>query len=366
MVDGAPAVGAEVLLLRGSDLGRGGTVRTSRDGTFAQPASLAGEDHVFAVAVVGGTARAGSGPIDLRAPKPVKLTVPPSARFEGKVVDADGTAVDAHVSLHVPWRFMDGCNRSGFVPTILPGHYYRTLDGGTFSFSGSDSGQCLIWAVPVDAGLPPGRVAVRPGEAIVVVLGHGLQQSVHAVGAVAEMRTGRALQDVDIEVVRAQGMPAIGTLEGRSRPDGTFELRGIAPGRFHLRFSRKGYAFHRTAMAVHEAGELPLNVELLAARLVRVQVVDPSGLGLRDLYVEVRDAAGRIVELQDEGGRWQADAVATDGNGRADLRGVPAEQIRIVVRDAGVSGPGDAILGELAVDLVRPPTGLLQVRAVRR
>ena len=107
--------------------------------------------------------------------------------------------------------------------------------------------------------------------------------------------------------------------------DGSFELRNLTAGPGHITVTAKGFAPEREAVTV-DAAEPRLNIQLQPGTLLRLQVVDITGLPLR--HVDVRLQAWRGNNSLDWGG-------PTDDQGRIEWNSAPVDQMDIYAGKEG-------------------------------
>ena len=165
-------------------------------------------------------------------------------------------------------------------------------------------------------------------------------------GIVVDAKTGRPLGGVDVYAVKDQ--PSLSPLVDRfrglfqqgmfvdtraprrelghtvSNPDGTFELKGLTPGRMFLDGRSDGW-FVRTPVSTRLAeGQIKAGVELRASPGGRVRgiVLGADGAPAGGANVSVRPGLNAFLgQLTDRQYRW-LDTIA-DENGRFDIPGVP-------------------------------------------
>ncbi|MFN3242877.1 MAG: carboxypeptidase regulatory-like domain-containing protein [Planctomycetota bacterium] len=288
------------------------------------------------------------------------LWVPPSDRITGTVVDADGRPV-AGVQVHTdkpympmgmrPWRVIEGemppatfqveTDASGRfeLPAALPGtHRLRANHRGV-----------------------TGSVRARSDErGVVLRLGTHLGGSVTFSGQLTDRRTGDPIAKARLQVMRvkrsAGGYSATGVANAITDAQGRYEVQGLDVGRFSFSATPDGYARHSVAERDYQAGAHIVDLTLIPARSLRVQVVLPDGSPAKGAKVRARDGDGRAVEMPGRL-RMMGKEVAVDARGIAELRRLPAAPVTLTaVR-------GDFVpAGSVEVDLTAAAPELVTIR----
>jgi hypothetical protein len=338
---GGPVDRVKVQALLGRDLEPEACVTADASGSFEVEVERTAASVAFLIVERSGFARAGVGPIPLaKPPLSVDVVLEPELSLSGIVVDELGRPASAVIDLRPPWTFFrplagaQPAARTGFLdrPVGIESFYAYAAEDGRFRIEGIAPGEHELWIEPDDPLLPPARVVARAGEEDVrIVLGKGLEDLFAIWGTVRDGLTGMPVAGVSVV---AGSTVSAARREGRSRtdPEGRFRIAGCTPGaRLAVGVDADGYAYFQTEPRVFLARDLPLALEILPARTLRLLVVDLRGEPLAGIYVSAADAKGRAIELRDAWGHRDEEVAVTDLAGRVDLRGLPGSEIAAIV-----------------------------------
>ncbi len=237
------------------------------------------------------------------------LTLPPSRRISGRVVDAVSREPIAGA-----WVWFAGdYQRSGAGGT----YSLRLPSAGPTSFAAAASGY-LLRRVEVAAGTGAGArsVALVPARALVgrVISGDGEAVS----GAEVVARPDRMSA-----VIRRQLRDLVSVawvtepIEVRSRRDGRFRIEGLTPEvGYELRVSRRGFAPRRLVAPTPAAGEPPPEVEIMlgAGATVSGRVLDAER-PVAGAEVTLFVPHGQRTPTRDRFGRFEPEGTTTGVDG---------------------------------------------------
>jgi hypothetical protein len=130
-------------------------------------------------------------------------------------------------------------------------------------------------------------------------------------------------------------------------------LGGLPREPLRLVLRKIGYTIVERAPIAPDTGSL--EVTLVESRFVPLRVLDADGRPAADVVLGVEAADGRRVILQDQYGNHDGEEAATDRAGRADLRGVPAAAVTLVVVQ-------DERLLTFELDVRDPPRAMIEIR----
>jgi Carboxypeptidase regulatory-like domain len=368
--DGSP-LRAMVELVTWPDSGSGSGTACDEQGRFEVKAWSS--RPLYLRASLEGYAWGMVGPID---PELIKgellINLYPARRIAGRVVNTAGDPVDCFVHLYrssqqvTPVHNPPDPNR-----TLLESSVDLVGTGltGAFDFDGVTGGEQELWVLPRDRLQPPARLRTRGGqEDLVIVLGDGLAGSATLRGACRDALTGEPIDGVRIEFVR-EDQPVL--QRGLSDGAGDFRVRGLTPGAYELRAQleqgdARTYAFLEVGEIELKPGDNTLDLELLPARQLHLYLLEVDGTPLVDAYLNVLDPQGATVELQDRYGNLDGINASSDANGRADLRGLPAGKVELLVwRSELAEEAGEDPDGRFEIDLTRPLRQLTEVSLSR-
>ncbi len=315
---------ADVQVYTTPDLDRGSESGTQEQGRLVL--ELEPQVRVCIGARRHGFASAMAGPIELHAgEQAVALRLLPSLVVSGRVVDAAGNGLPAHVVLHRPAGALRGLAEG--LPEILG--EAPTADGldivdGNFEFRDCGPGEHEVWVFP-DGGELPAKKRVLPGAPITVVPGEGLTGLHVVLGIVRDAVTQAPVEGVQLNVATA--------VTYRSpRSDAGGHFRFVAPpGELQIRAVRRGYAVYMSPPSVVGDGPLVVDILLPPSPLRFLRVLDAAGRPVIDGEVAVLGAAGEPIDLLDEDGYYDGTSQSTDPAGRVDLRGAPGGRLRVRV-----------------------------------
>ncbi|MEM7050139.1 MAG: carboxypeptidase regulatory-like domain-containing protein [Acidobacteriota bacterium] len=262
----------------------------------------------------------------------VTRQLPPVSRFQGTVSRRDGRERLANALV---WS------------VALPALAVRTNARGEFAFPPLPVGAPFFRATAAGSLARTVRTTLEAGiparQAIV------LQPATRIAGRVTGRQEALAGALVELEP-RAAGAAA---LRWRTASDGRFSLPGLDPAAgYRLTVSKDGYGSEQLAFEPlqHRADRTALSVVLAAEQMAVGQVVDGRGRGI----------AGARVGWSDRR-RRQAAPVASDREGRFELRDLTAGPITLQVEAAGFApallrgvelraGNGPIALGTIALE----------------
>ncbi|HET6231496.1 MAG TPA: TonB-dependent receptor [Longimicrobiaceae bacterium] len=190
-------------------------------------------------------------------------------------------------------------------------------------------------AAQTPAGPPPG--ARTPPSA-------GAQQAAGGLirGTVVDATTGRPVASASIAVRSARDSSLV--TGAVTRPDGSFRIEGVRPGRYYVRVSSLGYtsALRSDVAVAPDAPQADLGTVRLAAGAVQLQAITATGeraaVSLapdRNTY-QARDIAATGGTASDV--LRNVPSIEVDGDGKVSLRGDPNVAVQINGRAAPMSG----------------------------
>jgi len=335
------------------------SARTGADGRFALAGLQHEVPHVLVVAAEGlgrvlvdvVPPAAAGGEVDLG-----DVVLREGRAIDGVAVDGDGAPIaGALVSLS------DGSDDAEHTARILRANVTvldprRTDDLGRFRFTDLAAGPYRLILVIPDAPSTP----VDPSITLVLppdrdVTGVKLQAGFDRTATIAVVdERGIALAGF---VVRTSGYLAesgpsyLMSLTGRTGDDGRLTLRGLSarPTWFHVdpHWTQKGF-FGATVGPVVPAGqEVRVTVKRAAAGADEVAAEEPTGEPSpagRTLTVVVLDSAGGAMAGVRVGPvRGPGKPATTDAAGRAEITGLPAEDVTIAVSSSDAWAPARAL-----------------------
>lgn len=267
-----------------------------------------------------GCAPAIVGPFDLDASiREVRIELPLAMSLAGVVLDEQGALAPATVLLQRPSGALQqlGAGVRPFLNGVQPNSVLQTGAEARFHFDDCQSGDHELWAYPTAGGWP-GRVRARPGDAVCIVLGRGLEDLVLVTATVREATTRAPLAGASVDCAEAQIVWGIPT-------DGAGSCRFVAPaGALQVRALARDHAVARVDVAAARPGRLALEVLLAPSPVLFLRVVDRSGQPLAGVAVQVLDAARQPIELLDPEGNSRGKVEVCDRVGEANVRGAPA------------------------------------------
>jgi hypothetical protein len=266
------------------------------------------------------------GPIELTpGDQEVTLQLRRPLAVRGVLVDAEGKPVKGTVCLRRPAEALR--DLADGVPEILPrsgnGDSLVTGDDGMFSFETLGPGEHELWAV-AEAGGWPARRRVRGGEQVTLRMGEGTEGLVMWKVQVTDAATGATFSEVDLQVTGAVSQP--------SRPAAGAPIQVVVrPGDLAVRGRARDHVV-RTEKVRVDGPDAPLfELKLLPSPLRFLRVVDESGAPVARAQLSALDARGEAIDLLDAWGneQWME---ATDGHGRAVVRGLPIGALKVSVK----------------------------------
>lgn len=341
--NGGTPLPAEIAVFHGSDLEWASVGRTDVAGRFEIDLDSRETDPVFILAREPGFGSAGVGPIDLdRLPTSIDLVLRPERIISGIVVGPDGAELATRVSIHpssgifaplspaatpAPERFLD------MIEPVL-GSDGEAREDGSFVFRDLSEGWYEIWARAQDEslGLPPACVVAKAGERnLRIVLGSGLERFVALSGVIREAGTARPVAGARVAAGLARG-GVWRSADVFSGEDGSYSIPGCPTEALLLYVDAPEHAIFASQIGPFSPGTREMDVDLPPARTLRLLALDSSGAPFSGLFVSAADAHGKPIALRDAAGHSaDEDPMLTDLAGRADLHGLPAAAVVVVV-----------------------------------
>ena len=224
---------------------------------------------------------------------------------------------------------------------------------GDFHFHGLPDASLEVWFG--QRRRPLARTLAHSGETEVLLIpGQGMEAFAQVDLLVRERLSGRPVLRYYLAWSReVDGLREVLPLVQVRAQDGQYRQVGLPPGEWSLLvWAPQGYTTVEIPPRHFSAGPATLEVDLLAARSLKVQLVDVSGQAIPGAEIQVQDARGHLL-LQ--GGRLGVDAsqwTSTDTRGRVTLSQVPLEETyRLVCRFAGTTQefalPSSSVEGEM-------------------
>lgn len=277
------------------------------------------------------------GPFEVAAvPNRIEFNLQAGSELRGRVVDRNGHPVAAVLGLYPSKSWLDpsGAGEPGeleFLPRSLFDGRRTTGPAGEFSFESLDGGAWELWAWPEDGRGPPARRVVRGGVEVVLRLGDGLESLAALEGRVFDALTRGSIEGARVGVRPLGPSGAQPMTEGVSDGEGRIRVDGLAPGTYSFLLEAKGYAFGESGPFPLTTGATEVELPMLPARVLRLELRDRGGRPLAGWEVRAFDGAGRGIGLQDGYGGWAGEVERTDAAGRVELAGLPRAEVTVLV-----------------------------------
>lgn len=280
------------------------------------------------------------------------IRLEPPRRIAGRVVDGDGQPLaSVAVSIAGDRRIDPGYLFEG-VPTWEWAHDIEdttTGHDGSFAFDRLYDGDFELQVESPD-GQRRRRQTVRSGASrLEIQLDDSTAEVVTLRGRATDATTGEPLQALRLTVWRRMGASSTGRTHDVSTDNGAYELTGLAPGDFVLSAVAAGFATVRVPERTFASGTHTVDIAAYPVRQLDIEVRDTDGVALPG-SVSARDAEGKPLWI--ETGLHGASTSRSLRDGRAELIGLPAMRVTVVVAVAGVATPIERI-----VDLIEPLRG---------
>lgn len=335
--DGSPIQGQVLMISDWRTSGESSGDRTDPQGRFEVALGARGK---YLRAQAPGHCWTTVGPLNRAAlPDLLEIRLEPLRDIHGTVVDESGRAAMATVVMRRGGTsvrsVVPSATEPAFLDDALAEDRIGTGPDGAFRFLGIPEGPHELWAYPENRALPPGRAVVRGGETDVqLILGANLEDTVTIRGRVHDALSGDPLPGVAVYARPAEGTLSMGG-SGLSDEEGRFSLIGHPPGQLGLWVeppaeTARHHAFLTVPPESFSAGEHERDLALHPARTLHLSVVAADGSPLWGVEINVLDAVGVEVGLQDANGRNDGSSAHSDANGRVDLRGLPAAKITLL------------------------------------
>lgn len=328
--DGTPTSG-EVMVHETPDLVYGSKVQTQYKQGHTAIVEREAKGKVCVSAWVYRYPIAVAGPIELTVGEhEVVLQLERPQSIRGRVVDADGKPVKAHVNVLRPAGVFQRLTEG--VPAILPhsanGDTLGTLDDGAFWFEHLGAGEHEL-QVRADRFGWPGSKRVQPGEQdIVVRLGDGIEHLAKVEGRITRAGTDAgAAGEVWLKSEPYTNHVYVGA-------DGRFRITA-PPGRYTLEAVSLRCAYMRQGPRDLAAGFATWDLVATSCEPLFVRVTDAAGAPVKDVEVMAFDAEGNELNLVDAMGRPEYGAPETSKTGRIGLGGLPDVAIKLVFEKDG-------------------------------
>ncbi|HEX6812726.1 MAG TPA: carboxypeptidase-like regulatory domain-containing protein [Planctomycetota bacterium] len=269
-----------------------------------------------------------AGPIELTAGEhEVVLQFTRPMTIRGRVVDEHGNPAKAHVSLLRPAGVLRALGPD--VPEILAssatGDLRGTTDDGAFVFDDVGAGEHVLSVSPEQTGWPA-HVRVQPGDQDVVVrLGDGIGDRVRIEGRVTLSTTGAPVAGATVK-----WCSDVSTDENRTDADGRYRATA-PPGLLHFTVMARRCAWIESEPAAFAPGLHTRDIVVSPSEPLFVRVRDEADRVPR-LEVLAFDTKGREIPFLDHDGNYNDSIVHLDGNGRAELGGLPHAPLRLRLR----------------------------------
>jgi hypothetical protein len=266
-----------------------------------------------------------AGPIDLTpGDHDVRLRFAAPQRVTGRVVDAAGQPVDAHVYLNRPAPELHALDPD--TPSLFNvnanGDTSGTGSDGRFWFDTLTDCEHEIFVDPTGPQLPA-RKRVHGGQDVTIVVGEGFEDAARVHGTLTSGATGRPL--VTVRIACETGQLTSGYTDGQ----GAFALAlPSGPGKVTVR-APQCVVLPIAHMFVAGDQRLDLVVPADTPRFLRL--VDADSVPLRGARVSALDARGEPIDLADPNGNDDGDVEHTNAPGRVVLRGLAPGPLRLRV-----------------------------------
>jgi protocatechuate 3,4-dioxygenase beta subunit len=357
---GRPLAGARVLTIpnpasRTGEVAIGENVTWSgADGRFVLRNLPANRLHSVTVSLDGFAPA--SQPADASSGTPVRFELGRGATAVGRVVDEAGQPVTGAEVILAPTPLPS-------VPDAGLGRLQAVSDGeGRFRVPHVNAGSFGL-QVKKDGFAPavPGEVTI-PGKTAETDLGTiTITPGAVIEGIVVDSR-GKPVEGADVDPESFDGMLFIRSVT--TGPDGRFRFADLPRGgRFNLWIDHSGF-IQLQVPGVEAPAPKPLRIELVEARSLKGQVVDPEGQPVAGAQVALTEGTGGL--LVGGGfaeGSWGSSQATTDADGRFVLDRLPPRTIRIEARAtgfrnrslAGIQIPAEGEATPVEIQLERGP-----------
>jgi hypothetical protein len=355
--DGRPVEGAKVRCRSGSS--GGDRTTTGADGIF-HLRGLAETDAAVVQVHGAGNAILVRQPVEIRGGEAnwIELRLEPPLALAGRVVDSRGGPVPrARIEI-------EGDRVIRFEGVIYSmkttwewGASLSTAraDGeGRFRIDDLYDGLFRVRAIsPTDPQLKVDVQARSGSEDLVLALDPATSSFVTLAGLVRDARTGEPVRDFTLTLFSpSPSGGGSGRTHGVTDPEGRFRLQGVDPGVIRLDVHAAGYAYWSEAEREYAPGDHVFDVALSPSRTLQFRIVGADGQPVGG-FVSFRGLDGRAI-WPESGVGGRASSLSLP-EGEATAKGLPAEQIQMVVRVRDRSREW-----VLDVDLRRQPSGVQQ------
>ncbi len=274
---------------------------------------------------------------------PVEIMLERGQRIAGIVVGVDGRPIRG-AGVHVSGeRLVDVGNVTMFPVPTWENRLNRSSDltdaDGRFELKQLYSGTFTLRVEhPDEDGLELTLPVIAGSTDLRVVLDPDALRGVVLRGRVTDAQTGLAVRDFYVAPMRDSGNGGFaGQNTSFEDADGRFVIQGLEPGKLLVTIRAEGYADFSVPATDYDLGEHVLDVALFPTRELSLRIIDTSGAPLVSQLM-FEGSSGEFISVE-TAPYTKSSRLATDANGFAIARGLPAKEVTVIVETPGYLDP---------------------------